>query len=233
MSIPSDIFAGLTPVVGDWPDLGANTLPLSERRAGNEIQQSLHALSSYSNDFGAAVRLFDESFNDYARATITNTTDDGLARMHIAARDGAVTIWNFAKTVEGIGRRVFKECPTLARHVDRTQLRSANKLLRQSFPDFAPIRHSVTHAEELREKAAEHQIDGIVGEVFPTLQAHPLGTVQTKILVRNSLQGCRFQNTFEGQLRAYEVSSDSLVGLNKIKEAAYAAFAHCPFKHQP
>jgi hypothetical protein len=231
--MPPDMFAGLKLVIGDWPDLGANTLPQSERRVGNEIQQSLHALSSYSNDFGAAVRLFDESFNDYARATITNTTNDGLARMHIAARDGAVTIWNFAKTVEGIGRRVFKECPTLARYVDRTQLRSANKLLRQLFPDFAPIRHSVTHAEELREKAAEHQINAIVGEVFPTLQAHPLGTVQTKILVRNSLQGRRFQNTFEGQLRAYEVSSDSFVGLNKIKAATYAAFAHCPSEHQP
>jgi hypothetical protein len=54
---------------------------------------------------------------------------------------------------------------------------------------------------------------GLSEKFFPALQAHPLGTVQTKILVRNSLQGCRFQNTFEGQLRAYEVSSDSLVGL--------------------
>jgi hypothetical protein len=142
MSIPSDIFAGLTPVVGDWPDLGANTLPLSERRAGNEIQQSLHALSSYSNDFGAAVRLFDESFNDYARATITNTTNDGLARMHIAARDGAVTIWNFARTVEGIGRRAFKECPTLARYVDRTQLRSAAASIISRFRSDPSLRDS-------------------------------------------------------------------------------------------
>ncbi|MEH2569628.1 hypothetical protein [Bradyrhizobium sp. AZCC 2289] len=228
MSLPPDIFAGLKPVVRDWPDLGANTLPLSERRVGNEIQQSLHALSSYASDFGAALRLFDESFNEYARATITNTTNDGLARMYIAARDGAVTIWNFAKTLEGISRRVFKDCPTLARHVDRTQLRSANKLLRQLFPDYAPIRHSVAHAEELRENAAEHKVDGIVGEVFPTLESHPLGALHTEILVRNSLQGRTFRNTFEGQLRAYEISSDSLGGLNKIKEATYAAFAHCP-----
>jgi hypothetical protein len=75
----ADSFAGLKQVVSDWPDLGANTLPQNERRAANEIQQSLRELSSYASDFGAAVRLFDESFIESARATITNTTNDGHA----------------------------------------------------------------------------------------------------------------------------------------------------------
>ncbi|PDT76991.1 hypothetical protein [Bradyrhizobium sp. C9] len=232
MSLPPDIFAGLKRVVGDWPELGANSLPEHERRAGNDVQQTLRALSSYASDFGAAVRLFDESFNEYARATITNTTSDGLARMHIAARDGAVTIWNFAKALESTARPIFTECPTLAQYVDRKQLKAANKLLRQLFPDFAEIRHSVGHAQELREEATKHQVDGTVGEMFPTLHAHPLATVQTKILIRNSLHGRTFRNTFEGRLRTYEVSSDSVAGLNRIKDAAYAAFANCPSVHQ-
>jgi hypothetical protein len=228
MSMSPDMLAGLKPVIGDWPNLGANTLPESERHAGNEIQQSLRELSSYASDFGAALRLFDESFNEYARATITNTTNDGRARMHIAARDGAMTIWNFAKTLEGVTGRVFTICPTLSQHVDHRQLRSARELLCQSFPHFALIRHSVAHAAEGKEETAKHKIEGIVGDAFPTLQAHTLGSVRTKILIRNSLQGRKFLNTVDGQLRAYEVSTDSLASLNRIKEAAYAAFARCP-----
>lgn len=94
------------------------------------------------------------------------------------------------------------------------RLKAANKQLRQLFPDFAEIRHSVGHAQELREEATKHQVDGVVGEVFPVLHAHPLATVQTKIVIRNSLQGRTFRNTFDGQMRTYEVSSDSVAGLN-------------------
>jgi hypothetical protein len=230
----ADPFAGLKRVVGDWPDLGANTLPQNERRAANEIQQSLRGLSSYAADFGAAVRLFDESFIEHARATVTNTTNDGHARMLIAARDGAMTIWNFGKTLdEGLTGRIFNECPTLSQHVDHKQLRSARKLLVQSFPDFVPIRHSVAHAAERKNKAANHMIEETVRNVFPALQDHAVGSVKTKILIRNGLQGRKFLNTFEGQLRTYEVTTDTVDKLNGIKGAAYAAFARCPPGHQP
>jgi hypothetical protein len=229
----SDMFAGLKLVIGDWPDLGANTLPQGERSAGNEIQQSLRDLSSYASDFGAALRLFNESSNEDALAIITNTTNDGRARMQIAARDGAMTIWNFAKSLDGITGRVFAKCPMLSQHVDHRQLRSVRKLLRQTFPDFVSIRHSVAHAAELREDAEKHKIEETVGEIFPTLHPHALGTVRTKVLIRNSLQGRSFRNTFDGRLCTYEVSTDTLASLNRIKEAAYAAFAGCPSAYQP
>jgi hypothetical protein len=115
---------GLKPAVGDWPDLNTKVLPEGARRAASGIQQSLHALSSYSEDFGVALRLFDESFNAYAAASITSTTNDGERRMYIAARDGAVTIFNFSRTVESIKGSAFSDCPTLSMHVDHEQLRS-------------------------------------------------------------------------------------------------------------
>lgn len=234
MSIPPDIFAGLKPIVGDWPDLGANALPQSERPAANEIQQSLHALSGYTDDFGATLRLFDESLHAYALATVTKTTNDGQARMHIAARDGAMTIFNFARTVEGIhGKNAFTNCPTLSTYVDREQLRSARKLLNQSFPDFVPIRHSVAHAAELREETEKHHAEAVVGDIFPTLRGTPLANIRTKMMLRGALQDRNFICTFEGKVRTYEVSANTFSALKKIKEQVFAAFARSPATYQP
>jgi hypothetical protein len=127
----------------------------------------------------------------------------------------------------------FKDCPTLSERVDHKQLKSARKLLPQSFPDFVSIRHSVSHAAELRDEAEKRKIEGVIGEVFPMLRGFPFGTIRTRMLIRNALHGRKFLNTFQGRLRAYEISTDTAASLNRIKEAAYVAFARCPSAYQP
>lgn len=228
MSTNADMFAGLKSVTGDWPDLNTEQLPQDERRAARWIQESLMALSGYASDFGAALRLFDESFNAYAVAAVTGTTNDGLARLQIAARDGAVTIFNFARTVEGLKGSLFAECPTLSAHIDHNQLRAARKLLKECFPDFAPIRHAVAHAAELREEGTKHQAEAVIGDVFPTLLATPWANTRTKMTLRGVLQDRKFISTFDGRVRTYEVTAATLANLNKVKDSAFAAFARCP-----
>ncbi|MBR0869031.1 hypothetical protein JQ633_01575 [Bradyrhizobium tropiciagri] len=171
------------------------------------------ALSAYSSDFGVALRLFDESFNAYAVASITHTPSDGQTRLFIAARDGAVTIYNFARTVEGLKGTPFVGCPTVSAHVDHDQLRVSRKLLRDGFPDFAPIRHAVSHAAELREEGTKHQAEAVIGDVFPVLQATPWGNMRTKMTLRGVLQDRKFISTFDGRFRTYDVTADTLTRL--------------------
>ena len=114
------------------------------------------------------------------------------------------------------------KCPTVQALVNREALRSSKRLMRELFPRFEAIRHSVAHAAELAKDGRErHSVAG----PYEVLPGRPLGNSKTRVVVRNSLQGRQFLNTFEGQMQSYEVSATTLDGLKKVKDTLYAAFS--------
>jgi hypothetical protein len=146
----------------------------------------------------------------------------GTERRHIAARDGAMAIYDFAKTTETLIPKL-KHTPRLSSYVDHQQLRLSRKQLGQLFPHFEGIRHSVAHSAELRSERQKHQVkQSIPGLV----QGMALGGPNTPIVVRNALRGQTFMNTFRGKLQTYEMSLDTLAGLRSIKNGIYQGFRH-------
>ena len=202
---------------GDWPNIDILALPQNERAAASYIQVSLHELYRYVEQFAADLALFDESSVLEVRGIKWGTD-----RRYIAARDGAMAIYNFAKTTETFSPRL-KVSPTLSSYVDHQQLRSSCKALGQLFPHFEGIRHSVAHSAELRNERQKHQIRQPVPGLIPGIA---LGGPNTPIDVRNTLRGRTFMNTFKGKLQTYEMSLDTLAGLKRIKDGIYQAFRH-------
>ncbi len=210
---------GLKPTIGDWPVLDLKALPLKERAAAAHVQVSLHYLFFHARDFAAALALFDEKHVQEARAAVTGKTNWGTQHKYIAARDGAMTLYHFGKTADDIGPNL-KKSPTLWALVDHRQLKTARKLMRQLFPDFVEIRHSVGHSAELRNEREKHQVKG----PFEASPAFIVGDSTVPVTIRNHLLGRSFRNTFNGKLRAYEMSADTLKGLESVKDGFYQAF---------
>jgi hypothetical protein len=206
------------PMERDWPTIHVLGLPSRERKSAQKIQTSLFNLAFYAHDFSAAVALFDESYIQSAREAITRETGWGSNWMALAARDGAISINNFGKAMEAT-TAPLGGCPTVLALLDRDALKLARKLMRDLFPSFEAIRHSVAHSAELHDKD-KHSVPGPV-ELVP---GFVVGSATIPVVIRSGLNGRKFQNTFEGKLQSYEISVGTLNGLNSVKTAIYSAF---------
>jgi hypothetical protein len=88
------------------------------------------------------------SYHATQHSLISDVRDIARPWVFVAGRDGAMSIYHFAKSMEGM-MAFLGQCPTVLDKVDRTKLRSARKMLRELFPDFEAVRHAVAHAGEL------------------------------------------------------------------------------------
>jgi hypothetical protein len=182
-----------------------------ERDATNLLKTALGQLSDHSDNFSAALSLFDFSMGELEKATENRTAHPMFRWPFIAARDGAMSIYHFGKAMEGIMASLHK-CPTVLQEVNRAKLRSSRKRLRELFPNFEAVRHSVAHAGELM-----NDVDD--------LDRHSISTTSVqRMTIQNHLQGRAFKNTFEGQIQSYEINQASRDGLVAIREEFCAAF---------
>src|SRR5262245_16361829 len=132
--------------------------------------------------------------------------------VQIAARDGAITIFNFGKSYEAV-RASLKTCPALIPFVDETKLEAAGKKLRERFPRFEAVRHTVAHAAEFHRN--ENQ-----------MKAHAYAAGPTSLFISGMLDGRTFSGTYENEIFSYEVSKETLVALIEVVRLTYTAFPH-------
>ena len=195
------------------------SLPEAEREHAAVIGSSLDDLDGYLNNFAAALSLFDSCDNASGEAGPHRGTY--ISWMMIAARDGAMTIYHFGKTIDGI-RQSLGLCPTLRGLVSRPSLKTAGKLFARHFPSFEKLRHGVAHAGEqsstLRARR-KHALRGdYAGSGFKIRESS--GT-----LLGNNLQDRLFTTSHEGTVLTYEISQATLAKLIEVKDAFRAAFA--------
>jgi len=80
----------------------------------------------------------------------------------MAARDGALTIYHFGSTIDGI-RKSLRSCPALSGPIDRQKLTNAGKLFEAKFPGYIAIRHVVSHygdfSKTMADQPATSQLD--------------------------------------------------------------------------
>jgi hypothetical protein len=211
----------------DWPpQIHVLGLPETERRAASQIQMQLHDLVAKGRDFAAALALFDYSFKQVILQHTPYPHDpDNKSWVHawqyIAARDGAVTIYNFGKAFELISHN-FVKCPTVVSLVDRESLKTARRRMRELFPRYEAIRHAIAHSAELMNQESSSKKHSISGpfELARGLVA-PAGTT---VMISGTLKDREFISTVKGQLQSYEISKATLDGLTDVRIDIYTAF---------
>ena len=100
------------PIVNDWPTIDVKSLPLNERRAAHHLQDVLIHFSYYYHDFRAAVELYDHSHKESVRASLANAESWAQDWKNLAARDGAMSIYNFGEALKAL-ETCFNDCLTL------------------------------------------------------------------------------------------------------------------------
>jgi hypothetical protein len=138
----------------------------------------------------------------------------------IAARDGAMSIYHFAKAMDGANTWAFRS-QSFAAKIDKGRLCDAFKLLRTYFAKFEAVRHAVAHAADVTKNPkwlSEHTLKGPFKN--PAIILDDTSTVTIKNTILNDV----FMSTFNNELQEYEVSIKTLNSLNEIKNTFYEAF---------
>jgi hypothetical protein len=172
------------------------------------VNISLRRLMEYTDDFRAALALFDSCNN-------------GLAADHkapwlrkwreMAGRDGGMSLWHFGRTIEGV-LELIGQYPILTNRTDPDALRQTRSLLEQKLRMREQIRHAIAHRSDFftsPQKARKHSV--------PTSP----GVRETRW---GQLIGRRFRYTINGAACYYDMSQATLDNLVDIRSKFFAAF---------
>lgn len=215
------------------PKIDFTVIPEAERDHEGELGMQLHFLNYWAKWFEANLRLYECSAQtlDAARrhehddpkneeAVVILDLMDGWPV--IAARDGAMSIYHFAKTLNNIDN-VLARMPSLAAKTDRTKRKEARNMLRESFPDHIDARDAVAHAADkasMREKEG-HSIkdDFDIGNI----RARTAGKKMSAAIV-DFLHDNTYTCSWEGKLVSYKIDIESLKKIAAIRDLFYDSF---------
>ncbi len=199
-------------------------LPEDEQDHAWVLDGALSNLSSLVKDFRSALCLYEYCLiemrvNNSIRYEVSG---DFIGWATIAARDGAMTIYHFRETMDGIRQYGVKSCPTLSPFIDTECLRRADRRFQKLFPKFAKIRHSVAHSANRYRNLNYYEKNSFSGT------SHSLGnfgiTEAQSVVITNCLMDRTFATTWEGQILSYDITEQTLSNLTAIKSEFYKAF---------
>jgi hypothetical protein len=140
---------------------------------------------------------------------------------NIAFRDGAMSIWHFYHSIEGI-KKSLNLCKSLHKTVKDRKMDGPINKFKMLFPGFKKIRHAVAHAGENHQDAANSRKNSISGAYEAD------GIVMADTAKNASFIGFRsgrkYQHTYQGEMVSYELSHQSLSNLVEIQEMVFATF---------
>jgi hypothetical protein len=198
------------------PTINMELLPSEEQLIAWRLTNALASLAGYQQDLEADLALFDFC-NHQMTGLETNEPSIGLFRSwrSLAGRDGAMSIYHFGMTLERVRNVIFRDCPCLASHFDRSELRSVIGSFDQAFPNWKSLRNAVAHVAE-----------NFVDPDEPTKHFVPSGRdSRVKIARRNVLDGRKFMHTIAGKECSYELSAEIVQKLHNIRGRYYRIFS--------
>lgn len=202
-----------------FPAVIGSELPADELDTWLFIESNLHNLDRFAGELEDAVEIAD--FCDAETARLGQPIGEGWKRkaerrmqlsrwMSVAARSGAISIYNFAQTKAAI-HELSNKSPTIAAGLDKDAQREAGRILDASFPNFARVRHSAGHAGEMAAKPEE-------------LKWNALKIGETTVFLNCNLAGRQFVSSVDGQEVSYNLTSDSVAQLRAVSEAMKRVF---------
>lgn len=218
-----------------FPFIAPVGLSKEEDEAARKLFDSFLNLTNYVKEFQAALNLFDFAESEIGSVYNQKATEPQLSMLImpgqnnklqllmqwqlIAARDGAITIFNFGKTLEAANKILFKSCPTWSNIIVKSEIGSAFSLWKSNFADFVGIRHTVAHAAELfQSERHEHAFSGKADLNFLSAD----GSVD--LFMSGNLNGREFISTFKQNIVSYELSSKTAALLSLIAQTFFDAF---------
>lgn len=200
------------------------SLPESEREAGRLLARNVTHLTELSYRFEQAVALVD--FCDAAASLLQPALDAGTADLavwqaamgerfrykawrEIAARDGAITLYNFMEVKQAIDG-LLGMCPSVAAKIDREQLRCARRTFEDRFAGVKDIRFGVAHAGapfSSPEENAKHRV-----------------YQEAELILTGSLAGREFHVTMNGRHVFYVLDRTSWEALDKSASEIFYSF---------
>ena len=135
-------------------------VPEAERSAAWHIELLFSNMDSYVEKFRAAISLFVFAKTPEALVLTDRHTVAGWSRL--AASDGAMTIYHFAKCFEAI-KAACHGHPTIIGLVDWELVRAATRLFNEKVSSYEEMRDSVAHvADNVRtpESLDSHSLKG-------------------------------------------------------------------------
>jgi hypothetical protein len=137
----------------------------------------------------------------------------------IAARDGAITIYNFSESIKGIrsGALANKSIKNL---VDWPTYEQARDKFRESFPTARNLRHAVSHAAEMM-SSSKQRGRNIVRKDF---QGHGFRTEDSTFHVSQGIHGTTFFSSHANSVGSYEVTEETLKTLQSVRDGILKSF---------
>lgn len=188
-------------------------LPKAERASARSLDYTLGRLGSFVRDFEQCVHLLNCSRK--------------YAALHrewsgIAARYGAILIFNVHEAIKSIRGTYLKSCPTLREKHDARSLRRAAKQLAAGFKEFEPLRHSVAHAGLAGHQEHHVHLHGSYDLGGATISGSP--TEGEGMIVGTIIAGARVTTAWEGRMVSYDLDRSSSDKLIRVETLCYAAF---------
>jgi hypothetical protein len=207
------------------PNIDRSRIPADQMPAFLHILTLLANLAVYERRLLSAVYLYQYStqaareITDFATLELSLWTTGNWQMM--AARDGALTIYHFGSTIDGI-KSSLPSCAALNAHVDHQKIRAACKLFKARFPGDRAIRHVSAHVADFSKTIAEqasHAVKGPFKERFFSSE-DPNGTTW----LPGNMNNDTYAVTFEGRAFSYALNLETVAKLRSLKQDVYSAF---------
>ena len=191
------------------PFLHPRELPEEHRETASSIQDYLFIMSLSGHQLAAAISLF-----QYCRLAKENGDQTGVIGIplfadweHIAARDGAFSIYNFDEALAKT-RSLIGKIPQWLQLIDTDQLKESEKVLDAAFPFARKMRDSVAH---------------------PELYANPtkkmgISDGSSSITINGGLFNETYVSTFKGEAVQYALDESTLNTIMDVAAQAFIAF---------
>lgn len=199
-----------------------------------KIRTSAAMLNYYVRAFEAAMQLYEHiaAVHAQARSEFENDPNDAQADLTleivdgwvaIAGRDGALTLFNFLRTLDGL-ISLSAKLTKLVMEERVKEIGMARKKLLDDFPNLFAVRHAVAHSGERfesAEKTLEHTFVGPWRNSQMVVNSGP-GTTMGSVLVDNLNQRV-YSNTWDGQIVSYRLEEASVHNLAAVRDMVFDA----------
>ncbi|MET4687415.1 hypothetical protein [Sinorhizobium fredii] len=221
--------------------------PEEERTSAYELAGMLNSLGRYVTRFRNAVALFhfakvrSYSAEESAPRVEIGSTEETHARMRemmramqanmremqqysewqrIAARDCALTIFHFSKTLGAVDGYWPKSVPSLKGKIDFPLKKQAETEFSAAFPFAGGLRHTVAHQAEFATptRIAEHMISGPYDGFDMYLEEG------ATVSVSEDLSDDIYASTFEGKMFHIAINDGTVAKLSGVRDEYLQAF---------
>lgn len=201
-------------------------LPEVEQPHAAAINGNLITIFAAYDRFHACLRLFDFAGVDVERIRQQFKLGDRPAEYHIAqswqqiaARDGAMTLWDIAEAINLI-RTNLDKCPNLNAMVVRNELEIAIRQFYTSFPDVRKIRDAFAHASKFSGTDFDLNRHSLRGP----LDQNGIRLGETATLYLTGIIGRSAAISSFGHLLKYDISNESLQKIEEVYRSLISVF---------